>query len=328
MSTAPDLPPSLRTDVTGTLARVAVGLAVAAVGAWLIWFGTHEQTLVSWECFAGTCATNDVAGAAPVLGALVLAAAGGVLSPVTRQATWGLVVVAGAAAALAGWDAAVRDGLNTDVALRRPTAIVWTVLGLGAVAAVTGAVRSLGRSAAARMRGLTPAWARVRDYEGIDGKQCRATVHFVDASGTRHAVRTVVPQDAFKHAPLAYYDPERPTDVARLRVVVPAQPLMAAARVERDEAVRRSLPLPDDDLPSSPPPGARTGTTAPPAAPPTARVRGTGDADPARAGAGAPAEGRSVVDELERLRDLHAAGALTDAEFAAAKTRLLADPPR
>ncbi|WP_199731980.1 SHOCT domain-containing protein [Cellulomonas triticagri] len=306
MSTAPDLPPSLRTDPSRMLVRLLVGLAVAAAGAWLIRYGTYEQTLVSWECFAGTCATDDFAGAAPILGVLVLLGAVAALSPVTRQATVGLLVVVGSGAALLGWSAAVRDGLNTDEALRRPTAIVWTVLGIGAVAAVVGAVRSLGRSTAARVRGLVPAWARVRDYEGIDGRRCHATVHFADASGTRHAVRTVVPQDAFKHAPVAYYDPERPDDPARLRVVVPAQPLMAAVRTEREAAVRRLLPLPDDDLVSTPPRTPRTASR------PAASERA--GADP------------SVVDALERLRDLHTTGALTDDEYAAAKSRLLAPP--
>ncbi|RMI13343.1 SHOCT domain-containing protein [Cellulomonas triticagri] len=131
-------------------------------------------------------------------------------------------------------------------------------------------------------------------------------MHFADASGTRHAVRTVVPQDAFKHAPVAYYDPERPDDPARLRVVVPAQPLMAAVRTEREAAVRRLLPLPDDDLVSTPPRTPRTASR------PAASERA--GADP------------SVVDALERLRDLHTTGALTDDEYAAAKSRLLAPP--
>jgi hypothetical protein len=114
----------------------------------------------------------------------------------------------------------------------------------------------------------------------------------------RHAVRTVVPRDAFKRPAQALYDPERPDDPARLRVALAPQPAMAAARVAREQAVRVRVPLPGDDLPSG---------------------RAAGSAGPDVAGS-TPAD---LVTALDRLRVLHERGALTDEEFAAAKASVL-----
>jgi hypothetical protein len=309
VSATPQVPSVLSADVSGTAVRALVGTGLAALGAWMLGYAAHEQNTVSWECAAGTCATDDFAGAAPVLGIIVLVVALAVLSPLTRRATPGLVVAVGSGAWLAGLRAAVRDHLATEQEVRRATVVLGVVLALAVVAAAAGAVRSLGPSTLARARGLTRTWARVGDYENVGGSRCRATVHFDDAHGVRHSVRTEVPRDAFRHAPHAYYDPTRPDDPDRLRVVVPGQPLTAAARTARDEAVRVLLPLPEDDL-ASQPPGA-SGSSASSASPaPSA----------SRAG--------SVVDHLERLAALHRDGVLTDAELAAAKARVLDDRVR
>lgn len=316
MSAAPRVPSVLSTDVSGTVVRALVGAGVVASGGWLLWFGAHEWRTVSWECAAGTCATDDFAGAAPVLGILVLAAAVGVLAPLTRRATPGLVVAVGSAAWLAGLQAAVRDHLNTEQGVRRTSIVLGVVLALAVVAAVAGAVRSLGPSTVARARGLTRTWARVTDYEDVDGTRCRATVHFDDDRGVRHAVRTEVPRDAFRHAPRAWYDPARPDDAERLRVVVPGQPLAAAARTARDEAVRALLPLPGDGD------GGRDGDR------PRARSAGAPSAAPSASSPRPSAPAGTVVDDLERLDRLHRDGALTDEEFATAKARLLADGRR
>ena len=76
----------------------------------------------------------------------------------------------------------------------------------------------------------------------------------------------------------------------------------ARARSERDYAAANAQAAP-------PPPPA-----PPPAAAPTSPAAPT----PAPAGGGA-----SLADQIGQLADLHAAGALTTEEFAAAKSRLL-----
>jgi hypothetical protein len=43
-----------------------------------------------------------------------------------------------------------------------------------------------------------------------------------------------------------------------------------------------------------------------------------------QAAAGAPAPGADLASKIQQLADLHTAGALSDAEFAAAKSKLLA----
>lgn len=284
-----------------------VAVLVAALGCWLLWFGAHESSLVTWSCAAGRCASDDPASAAPVAGALLLAGAGALLAPVARWASPGLVVAAGCGALLRGWSDAVRDHLNTDQNLRLERGIATGVLVVAVVVVVAGAVPVVRRSGLRdALRGRRSTWARLRDHERVDERWCRATVHFDDHDGVRHAVRTTVPQAAFAHAPRVWFDPARPDDPERVRVVVPPQPLSAAGRVARDAAVRALLPLPGDDRPGAGAAG-RTG------APGTASAGAPRTCDP----------GAGVVEELERLHALHSAGALTDAEFAAAKRRVL-----
>jgi hypothetical protein len=55
----------------------------------------------------------------------------------------------------------------------------------------------------------------------------------------------------------------------------------------------------------------------------TVEVANTGFSGPSPAAAAAGGSPSSVADELEKLASLHTQGALTDAEFAAAKARLL-----
>ncbi|MCG7286622.1 SHOCT domain-containing protein [Cellulomonas sp. ACRRI] len=319
MSAAPDVPSAL----SGSAARTAVTAAVAAglgvLAWWLLRLGAHDATLVRWECFAGTCATDDFAGAAPVLGGIALLATAAVAWPVARRATPGLAAVLGSGALLTGWSAAVSDGLTTDQAVRRPVLIAALVLALGLVAALWGGVRTL-RDAGGllRLRGRTGTWARVQDYESVPGPVVGATVHFDDARGVRHAVRTRVPRAAFAHPPRAYYDPERPDDPQRLAVVVPPPPLTAAARRARERAVRGLLPLPDDDLAGGDAAGAARGPDRAGAGEPGRRASGA-----AAAGGARPSGGASVVDALERLQALRATGALSEEEYVAAKARVL-----
>lgn len=316
----------------GTLVLLLVAVAAGAVTWWLLWLGAHDATLVRWECAAAQCATDDVAGAAFPLAIFPGAVLVGALTPLARRATPGLVVALAAGALVTGWTGAVRDGLSSVERVRVPVVVAAVLLVGGLVAAAVGGVRSAREAGASpRLFGLTGTWARVRDYEDVDRLRCRATVHYADARGTRYAVRTEVPREAFRHAPRAYYDPLRPGDPSRLRVAVPPQPLSAAGRRARDEAVRRLLPLPDDDLPGGAPAttrqGRRTGAPGPSgasgsgtgSAPAVGTSRPSGPSDVPSAGAAA------LVDELERLHALHASGALTDAEYAAGKARVLGD---
>jgi hypothetical protein len=315
--TAPPDPASvLSRSVARSVGTALAAVALGAVAWWLLRLGAHDATLVRWECFAGTCATDDFAGAAPVLGGMALLATAAAAAPLTRRATPGLAVVLGAGALLAGWSAAVADGLTTEQAVRRPVLVAALVLALGVVAALWGGVRVLqGTGLPARLGGRTGAWARVRDYESGTGPVVGATVHFDDARGVRHAVRTRVPRDAFRHPARVYYDAERPDDAQRQVVVVPSPPLTAAGRRAHEEAVRVLVPLPEDDLPGGGPGRGRAGSA------------GASGGAPGHPGADAGTAGRgagSVVDALERLQALRASGALSEAEYAAAKARVLA----
>ncbi|BCW66945.1 hypothetical protein NicSoilB4_17080 [Arthrobacter sp. NicSoilB4] len=55
----------------------------------------------------------------------------------------------------------------------------------------------------------------------------------------------------------------------------------------------------------------------------TAALRGTPARDAPRPAVPTPAGGRELADQLSRLADLRSTGMLTEAEFTAAKSRLL-----
>ncbi|WHP19322.1 SHOCT domain-containing protein [Cellulomonas sp. ES6] len=318
----------------GALVLLLIALGAGALTWWLLWLGAHDATLVRWECAAAQCATDDLAGAAFPLAVFAAGVLVTTLAPLARRATPGLVVALAAGALVTGWSGAVRDGLSPLERVRVPLVVAGALLVAGLVAAVLGGVRSARTSGVGpRLLGLTGTWARVRDYETVDRTRCRATVHYADARGTRYAVRTEVPREAFRHAPRAYYDPLRPGDPSRLRVAVPPQPLGAAGRRARDEAVRALLPLPDDDLPGGAPATASTRRGARPGAPGTSgssaagtgSVSGAGMSGTSGSSDASPGDAAALVHELERLHALHASGALTDGEYAAGKARVLGD---
>ncbi|GHJ50089.1 hypothetical protein Cs7R123_74310 [Catellatospora sp. TT07R-123] len=89
----------------------------------------------------------------------------------------------------------------------------------------------------------------------------------------------------------------------------------AAQRAAAEQATAAQRPPADTITP-----GFQAPASAPPAqAPASARPA----QDPAPARPAPPDTGSVLTRQLEQLAELHAAGALTDAEFAAAKSRLL-----
>jgi hypothetical protein len=302
------------------LVRLVAGLGVAAVGGWMLRLGAHDATLVRWDCAAATCATDDFAGGAIPLGAMVLVVAAALVLPLLREATAGMLLTVAAGALLSGWTGAVADGLTPSGSLRWQIGIAVLLLAVGVVAGVVGAVRVLRCSGVtARLSGLTGTWARVRDYENIDGTRCRATVHFDDARGVRHTIGTEVPRDAFRRPPRVFYDPLRPDDADRIRVVVPSPPLVASARQVREQAVRALLPFPDEDLDAGSP--RAPGSAASPGS--ASRAARTRFSTTSTSTSSSTRTSVPVVEALERLHALHAAGALSDEEYAAAKSGVL-----
>ncbi|WP_169164329.1 SHOCT domain-containing protein [Cellulomonas taurus] len=330
-------------------AGALLGVAAAALGGWLLHLGARDASLVRWECAVSTCGTDDLAGAAPVLGILALVVAAGLLTRTLRTVAPPLLMLVGAGAALLGWRDAVDQGLVTAASVQSWQMVVGLVAAVALVVTVLTAIRELRRSSGYWvLLGRRGTWGRVTDYAS-DGT---ATVHFDDADGNRYSVRTSVPRDAFKRAPRVYYDPVAPTDVGRLRVGLPGQPLTATARRDQFDAVRRLLPLPDDDLRSDAtaamdiaPDGTRTTTTtgaygtrrttvAPDGTRTTTTIAPDGNtttrSSTVRSSTTRSSSTRSSTETvtdvsvaLERLSALHREGALSDQEFAAAKAAVL-----
>lgn len=325
-------------------AGALLGVAVAALGGWLLHLGARDASLVRWECAVSTCGTDDLAGAAPVLGILALVVAAGLLVRTLRTVAPPLLMLIGSGAALLGWRDAVDQGLVTADAVQTWQTVVGLVAAVTLVATVLATIRELRRSSGYWvLLGRRSTWGRVSDYAS-DGT---ATVHFDDASGNRYSVRMPVPRDAFKRAPRVYYDPVAPTDLGRLRVGMPGQPLTATARRDQFDAVRRLLPLPGDDLGSDAttamhiaPDGSRTttttgdyGTRSTTVAPDGTRTTTTIAPDGTRTSRSSTSRTstsrtstETITDvsvALERLSALHRDGSLSDEEFAAAKAAVL-----
>lgn len=332
---------------SATPVSIVLGLGLAGTGAWLEYLGARDASLVQWECAVSTCGTNDLAGAAPILGVLALVLAGVLLTRSLRTAAAPLLVLLGAGSALLGWRSAIDQRLVTAASVRGWLIAVGVVAAVALVVAVVAVVRELRRSSWYWvLLGRTGTWGRVTDYRnGEDGPA--ATLHFADAAGNRYSVRTRVPRDAFRRPPRVYYDPVSPTDPDRLRVTMPVAPLLAKQRDAQSAAVRRMLPLPGDDdrsdrtTMSVGPDGTRTTTSTGPAGsriatvtPDGTRTVTTVDADGTRtvrttssttstSTTGSTETITDVTAALERLAELHRSGALSDAEFSAAKSAVL-----
>jgi len=135
--------PALEDDLYGprrppspAAVRALVALLVAAVAVAVLRWGAREWQLVTWDCGGGTCASDDVASLAPVLGIGLLVLAAALAWRATRGASVGLAAVAGAAGFLWGWHDAVAQHLAAPQDVRTGSVVAWTVLALGAVAAV------------------------------------------------------------------------------------------------------------------------------------------------------------------------------------------------
>lgn len=344
MSDQPAVPSALRTS-TGL--SLLFGTALGGAGAWMLHLGTRDASLVEWECAVSTCGTNDFAGAAPMLGGVALILAAVVLTRVLRTAAGPLALLTGALAALLGWRAAVDQRLVTADSVRVWLVVAGSVAAVGAVLLAITGVRELRRSSGYWvLLGRSATWGRVTEYQNTEGRPT-ATVHFDDAAGNRHRVRTAVPRDVFRRPPRVYYDPVSPTDPGRLRIGLPGQPLTAQARQEQQRAIRELLPLPGDETGAADstamtigPDGTRTttmtgafGTRSTTVAPDGTRTitevapdgtRTVRSSTTSTATSSTTSETiTDVATALERLSALHDAGSLSDQEFAAAKAAVL-----
>lgn len=344
----PRVPTPAALSSRGAVSAV-VGAGLGVLGVWLLYVGARDAAQVEWECAVSTCGTNDFAGTAPMLGVMALVLTGLLLTRTVRTVAAPLTVLAGALAMLLGWRSAIGQRLVTVDNLTmtplfgrgRGWLVVVGLVGVVAlVLTVLAAVHELRRASGYWvLLGRRATWGRVADYENT-GEDPTATVHFADENGTRYSVRMPVPRDAFRRPPRVYYDPVSPTDPDRLRIGMPGAPLTGRGRDEQLAAVRQLLPLPGDDegvadrtTMSIAADGTRTTTSVGPGGTRTATVSPDGTRTVTTVAADGTRTVRStqtstetiteVTAALERLARLHRSGALSDAEFAAAKAAVL-----
>ncbi|MFE6976035.1 hypothetical protein [Streptomyces sp. NPDC057682] len=222
------------------LARGSLAVACALL-AWQVWMLFHvssaESARVRWSCDASECATDDLAGGAPFLGALVVAALALLARRFLHRAAPGAALTLAALAFGAGWRTAVDRGeLRADASagwlVDRLTVSDWitvshTAAALFALTAVAGAVSSLRRTNGPhrlrlRLRGrLATAEAELHGWERTGRHRGRVEARFTDADGVRRAFPAVVPRAALGRRTLVLYDRERPGDATHSRVSLP-----------------------------------------------------------------------------------------------------------
>jgi hypothetical protein len=278
----------------------------------LIRHATHYFTTVQWDCGGRGCGTNDLAGGAPVLGITALVLGAVLLIGTIRTVSAPLAVLAGSTAAFVGWQDAVADRLVTAESVRVWTTIVLATGAIGLVLVLLTGFREIKKSGAFWMlSGRSVTWGRVTNFENIEGdrRHCYGTVHFDDANGSRHSVRTLVPRETLRRPPRVYYKPSNLSDLGTVRIGMPSEPMMGTSREAQLRAVRALLPLPSDIQQSVPPMGRSEVPGGFNSGSPVTFAVSTDSAD--------------LADALERLAMLHRSGALSDAEFASAKTAVL-----
>lgn len=87
-------------------------LVLFVAGQWTLRLGAREASLVEWYCNGGECSTDDFAGAAPVLGVIVMFAAAFVLLPAGRKHfVFGVGLFFAAGATLVGFEEGVSAGI-------------------------------------------------------------------------------------------------------------------------------------------------------------------------------------------------------------------------
>lgn len=221
-----------------TLRVIACALMVWQV--WLTWYvAAHEAVGVRWSCDGtGSCASDQFASVAPFLGIGMAVLLGLLTARYLHRAVPGAMVSLSAAAALAGWYDALDEGLVDretttsfhiifpfgEFAVSSWLAFLWSVAGAGCLAAWWGAAVSLRRGGGLRRfsRRCATAEARLTGWRSAGGgRYGEVTVVFEDAAGVHHEVPAVVERLALRRDVLALYDPDRPDDPDRTRVVIP-----------------------------------------------------------------------------------------------------------
>ncbi|MGW1225803.1 hypothetical protein [Streptomyces sp. NPDC001478] len=225
------------------VARAPLAVACALL-AWQVWMLFHissaESARVRWTCDASECATDDLAGGAPFLGAVLVAALALLARRFLHRAAPGAALTLAALAFGAGWRTAVDRGEpradeSAGWLLDPLTAADWITVSdvaaaLFALAAVAGAASSLRRTNGLhrlRLRGrLATAEAELHGWDRVSRHRGRVQVVFTDGDGVRRTFPAVVARAALGRRTVVLYDRERPGDPARSRVSLPRTGLL------------------------------------------------------------------------------------------------------
>ncbi|MFJ2378325.1 hypothetical protein ACIOZL_37280 [Streptomyces sp. NPDC087769] len=221
-----------------------IACALMAWQVWTMWYiASHEAIGVKWSCdLAGGCASDQFASVSAMLGIAFAVALGLLSARYLHRAAPGAMITLCAVAAAAGWYDALAEGqverttVTTfhvlvplgDFAVSQWLTFLWSVAGVGCLAAWWGAAVSLRRTAGLRRlsRRYRTADAVLEGWRSVGRKSGEVTVVFDDEDGVRHEVPAVVDRIALGRDVLAVYDADRPGDPALTRVAVPHRKLL------------------------------------------------------------------------------------------------------
>lgn len=223
----------------GRIAAQAPLVVACVLLAWQVWMLFHissaESDRVMWSCGESDCGTNDLAGAAPLMGAAVAAGLALMSRRYLHGAAPGVALALAAAGFGSGWQAAVDGGeVRSDESAEWLVGwftvadwitLSWSAAGVFALIAVGGAVSSLRRTNGLhRLRlgsRLATADAELQDWSSVGRRRSGVLVRFEDEAGTRHEFPAVVGRYARGHRAVVLYDAQRPGDASSSRVSIP-----------------------------------------------------------------------------------------------------------
>ena len=266
--------------------RTLVRLAAAAAVGWAVWtllfLWGRDRTTVDWWCDSEGCGSDDLAAAAPVLGALACLLLIPLLVRFLDRATLGVVVAFAGFATWSGLQRSVDLGTTTSAEIDHWATVALVLVVVGGALAVVGGASSVHRSGLLlRLAGRASAPARIRVRQ--TGSQKIVSLVFRASDGRVLDVPIQKNPRVGSRRVVALYDPVQPDWPGSVRVGLLRAPRGAAARARWERRLADEVPADPETAPTrrphattSLPTGARGAGTMRPSAPPltrSARIR-------------------------------------------------------
>lgn len=294
-----------------TVLRLALAAALGWAGWSLLYLWGRDRTTVGWWCDTEGCGSDDLAAAAPLLGALALVLLVPTLVRFLDRATFGVVVALAGLATWSGLQRSVGLGLTTGDEIEGWSTVARALVVVGGALALVGGARSVHQSGLLlRLAGRVSAPARIRTRQV--GSQKTTSLVFRSSDGRVLDVPITTTPRVGNRRVVALYDPVQPDWPGRVRVGLVRAPRGAAARARWEQRLADEVPA---DLGSAPARRPSTTTTLP---------TGTRGTAPRAAASALSRSALSRSAQIRHLDDLRASGQISAAQADRAAAQVLA----